>query len=70
MNIQINSTQTAKGSLFVTDITGKVVQMIYAGEFSFGNSTFTIQTNTWTNGIYLLVWNTDQWKISKKIIAN
>jgi len=70
MNIQINSTQVAEGSLFVTDITGKVVQMIYAGEFSSGNSAFTIQTNTWTNGIYLLVWNTDQWKISKKIIAN
>lgn len=68
--IFIYSPENLEGSLVMMDITGRVVVAIHSGIFTTGNSTFTINTSSWTEGIYLLVWNTEKWSLSKKILVN
>lgn len=69
-NISLNSLENIDGKLFVTDITGKVVSTIFTGLFMQGHLQYNINTNPWRDGIYLLVWETSRWKISKKLIVN
>jgi len=68
--LKIFSPQQMQGELYVTDITGKKVSTVFAGNFSSGEMVYTIQTSDWRDGVYLIVWNTDQWKMSKKLLVN
>jgi PKD repeat protein len=69
-NIGLNSPENIYGKLYITDMTGKVVSTIYTGMFASGASQYGIHTTVWKEGIYLLVWETNQWKISRKLILN
>jgi hypothetical protein len=59
-----------KGKLYVTDITGKIVSTLFTGIFVQGNIQYPVQAQNWSGGIYFLVWETDEWKISKKLQVN
>ncbi len=69
-NIILNCPKKTEGKLYITDMTGKIVTMIYSGVFQQGSSQYSLHANTWPRGVYLLVWETDQWKSSKKIVVN
>lgn len=68
--LKIFSPQHMHGELYVTDITGKKVTTVFTGNFSSGETVYTLQTSDWRDGVYLIVWNTDQWKLSKKLLVN
>lgn len=57
------------GNLFVTDMNGKIVQEIYAGEIKMGDTNFFINTVTWMAGMYMVVADTDQGRISQKLMV-
>lgn len=68
-NLTIQSPENIEGKLYITDMTGKIVNMIYAGEFLKGEAKFTINTSNWNVGLYLLVWETENWKTSRKLVV-
>lgn len=68
-NVSVQSPENIEGKLYVTDMTGKVVNMIHAGLFQKGEAKFPINVSEWNSGIYILVWETEHWKASKKLIV-
>jgi PKD repeat protein len=69
-NIGLTSPENMNGKLYITDVTGKIVSTVYSGTFMSGASQYTLHTEEWEDGIYILVWETNQWKVSRKLILN
>jgi agmatine deiminase len=67
--IPFHTDRSMRGSMYVTDMTGKIVQEIFTGDFKMGDSQFFINTETWRAGVYTVVAATNEGAISQKLIV-
>lgn len=67
--IPFNTERILNGKLFVTDLTGKIVQTIYKGDFKIGNTNFFINTHEWTSGAYIIVLESNEGTVIQKLMV-
>jgi len=67
--IPFHTDRKITGNMYVTDMTGKLVQEIYKGDFKQGDSNFFINTESWTPAVYIVVANTNEGMVSQKLIV-
>lgn len=67
--IPLNTERILNGKLFVTDLTGKIIQTIYKGDFKIGNTNFFINTHEWVSGAYLIVAETNEGTSIQKLMV-
>lgn len=56
------------GRLYLTDISGKILENIYNGQFITGTVTVSLNLSTFPSGIYFLKWDTDGFTRTEKLI--
>lgn len=57
------------GALYITDAAGKVVHQLHTGDFKLGESKFFVNTINWSSGLYFVVAETNEGRISQKLIV-
>jgi hypothetical protein len=57
------------GKLLITDMAGKTVQEVYAGNFKQGESKYFINTISWAPGMYLIVAQTNEGTVTRKLVV-
>ena len=67
--IPFSSARALTGKLYVTDLMGKVVQVIHVGEFKKGNSNYFINTCEFSAGVYSIVAETNEGNTVQKLIV-
>jgi len=67
--IQVKSTNNSKGRLFLSDVTGKEVSTIYAGNFNKGEKNYFINTINLNAGTYLLILQTEDITSVQKLMV-
>lgn len=67
--IPFHTDRTLSGSIYVTDINGKVIQQVYMGDFKMGDANFFINTETWSTGVYMVVASTNEGTITQKLVV-
>jgi agmatine deiminase len=67
--IPFHSVRKLSGSMYVTDMNGKVVHEIYKGDFKQGDTNFFINTETWSAGVYMVVASTNEGNTSQKLVV-
>jgi agmatine deiminase len=67
--IPFHTDRKLSGHLYVSDISGKIMQEIYKGDFKQGESKFFINTETWSAGIYMVVAETNEGRISQRLMV-
>jgi len=67
--IQVKSTNNSKGRLFLSDVTGKEVSTIYAGNFNKGEKNYFINTINLNAGTYLLILQTEDVTSVQKLMV-
>ena len=66
--IPVNSLESCKGQIILTDILGKVITTVYDGNLKSGLNQFFINVKKYEQGIYFLVLNSDLNQIRKTLI--
>jgi agmatine/peptidylarginine deiminase len=67
--IPVNSNRKLSGKLYITDVTGKVVQVVHTGDFKQGGSNYFINTSEWTSGVYTIVAETNEGVTAQKLLV-
>ncbi len=67
--IPFTSARKLSGKLYVTDIIGNNVQVIYSGDFERGNINYFIDTRGWRSGVYLIVAETNEGTTTQKLFV-
>lgn len=67
--IPFHTDRALKGNIYVTDMSGKVMQEIYKGDFKMGDSKFFINTELWSAGMYMVIAETNEGRISQKLMV-
>ncbi len=67
--IPFTNERSLTGKLFVTDITGKVVEVIYEGNFKTGTTNFFINSINWSAGVYSVVAQTNEGTKTQKLLV-
>lgn len=67
--IPFQTERKLSGKLYVTDMTGKVVQEIYAGDFTQGSTNYFVNTWNWPSGLYLVVAETNEGTMTQKLVV-
>ncbi len=67
--IPFHTDRQLTGNMYVTDINGKVMLEIFKGDFKMGESKFFINTETWSAGIYMVVAETNEGRMSQKLVV-
>ncbi len=67
--IPFHTDRALKGSIYVADMHGKIVQQIFAGDFKMGESKFFINTEEWSAGMYMVVAETNEGTMSQKLMV-
>ena len=67
--IPFNSDRKLNGKLYVTDITGKIVQVIHNGDFKIGSTNYFIDTHEWSAGVYSVVAETNEGTKTQKLLV-
>lgn len=67
--IPFHTDRPLEGKIFVTDAAGKVVEILYTGGFKQGESKFFVNTTNWAAGLYMVVAETNNGRITQKLIV-
>lgn len=67
--IPFHTDRKLTGNMYVTDINGKIMLEIFKGDFKMGESKFFINTETWSAGIYMVVAETNEGRMSQKLMV-
>jgi len=67
--IPFHTSRPLSGKLYVTDMAGRVIEQLYAGEFKQGESKYFVNTAQWNAGIYLIVAGTNEGTITQKLVV-
>jgi agmatine/peptidylarginine deiminase len=67
--IPFHTDRKLSGHLYIADISGKIIQEIYKGDFKQGDSKFFINTETWSAGMYMVVAETNEGRISQRLMV-
>ncbi|WP_132051152.1 multicopper oxidase domain-containing protein [Pseudocnuella soli] len=68
LSVALRLPQTATVAVNVYDAKGGLVQKIYSGKRDAGNQQFTLNGNTWANGVYFLEVVIDGQRMMRKIV--
>ncbi len=67
--IPFKTERLLNGKIYVTDITGKVKELVHEGDFKLGESNFFINTHEWSSGVYLIIAETNEGSIVQKLMV-
>ena len=67
--IPFSNERNLTGKLFVTDVTGKVVEVIHSGNFKSGTTNYFINTMNWSAGVYSIVAQTNEGTTTQKLLV-
>ncbi len=67
--IPLTNERALNGKLYVTDITGKIVEVIMEGNFKSGTTNYFINTTKWSAGVYSVVAQTNEGTTVQKLLV-
>lgn len=68
VSMNMNFVESVKGRLYISDITGKIIHTIKSGDFATGQFNYTLNIEEYKNGLYLVVFESDSIKTTKKLL--
>lgn len=67
--IPFSNERQLTGKLYVTDVTGKVVEVIHQGDFKSGTTNYFINTLNWSAGVYSVVAQTNEGTTTQRLLV-
>jgi agmatine deiminase len=67
--IPFSTDRPMSGTLYITDVTGKIVETIFSGDFKMGESKYFINTFNWTAGAYTIIAETNEGTVVQKLMV-